>query len=150
MKQETNLFEQKIKEYLDDFSKKDADFFKKYENSQKTIHGCCMFIISEVQKLKKVAMTDDEVYGLAVHYYDEAELGNNVKEISCKVVVPGHETIVELTEQEKEAARLEAKKIYAENLAKEMEESQRRKAEELRKKALEMENYEEAHQLSLF
>lgn len=49
-------------------------------------------------------LADDEVFGLAVHYYDEDNLGE-IKAVNCKVVV-NH--TVELTEEEKENARKEA------------------------------------------
>ncbi|MDK7751052.1 Cas9 inhibitor AcrIIA9 family protein, partial [Brevibacterium sp. UMB10442] len=58
---------------------------------------------------------DDEIYSMAVHYYDEDEIEVE-KEITCRVAV-NH--IVELTEEEKAEARQEAIKQYQrEELAK--------------------------------
>lgn len=53
-------------------------------------------------------MTDDEVYSLAVHYYDEdnIEIG---KAINCGIIV-NHR--VELTEEEKAEAKEKALKAY--------------------------------------
>jgi hypothetical protein len=57
-----------------------------------------------VQKSGCNGFTDDEVFSMAVHYYDEdnIEVG---KTINCHVVV-NH--TVELTEEEKQQARKEA------------------------------------------
>lgn len=55
---------------------------------------------------------DDEIFGQAVHYYDEADIEVG-KPIDCKVIVNHH---VELTEEEKTEARKEAIK-RAENEA---------------------------------
>ena len=62
-----------------------------------------------------MGLTDEEVYSLAVHFFDEEdiEIGNP---IACNVIV-NH--TVELTEEEKAQARQEALKEYqAEQLRK--------------------------------
>ena len=62
-----------------------------------------------------MGLTDEEVYSLAVHFFDEdgIEIGNP---IACNVIV-NH--TVELTEEEKAKARQEALKEYqAEQLRK--------------------------------
>ncbi len=65
--------------------------------------------------MKVAGLSDDEVYGLAVHYYDEDDLGE-IKGTNCTVVV-NH--AVELTEEEKEQARKDALAQYQkEELAK--------------------------------
>ena len=56
--------------------------------------------------------SDDEIFGQAVHYYDETDIEVG-KPIDCKVIVNHH---VELTEEEKTEARKEAIK-RAENEA---------------------------------
>ena len=54
-----------------------------------------------VQKSGCNGFDDDEIFGQAVHYYDEADIEIG-KPIDCKVVVNHH---VELTEEEKAQAR---------------------------------------------
>ena len=78
---ELNAFEIAIKAYLDKRAKEDALFAKTYKKKGKTIQKCCLFLISEAQKRafksdkgQIAALPDDEVYGLAVHYYDEDNL----------------------------------------------------------------------------
>ena len=54
-----------------------------------------------VQKSGCNGFSDDEIFGQAVHYYDETDIEIG-KPIDCKVVVNHH---VELTAEEKEQAR---------------------------------------------
>ena len=85
-------FEKAIKEYLDDLAKKDKLFAEKYANKDKSIKDCCNFIVGEIKKMadKKnmIGCTDDVVYGLAIHYYDE-EFDKPATPVSCKVVKIG-------------------------------------------------------------
>lgn len=97
-------FQDTIKAYLDKRAQEDSLFAQSYAKEGKSIEECCNFIIQEVQKMKVAGLADDEVYGLAVHYYDEDNLGE-IKASGCKVVV-NH--TVELTEEEKEQARKDA------------------------------------------
>lgn len=66
-----NEFEITIKSHLDERAVKDATFAKVYRSDEKSICSCCNYIISEVQKSGRSAFTDDEIYGMAVHYFDE-------------------------------------------------------------------------------
>lgn len=99
-KSTTDPFKQAIKTYLDAFAENDPAFAEKYESAKKTIDDCVNYIYSQVQKLKRAGMTDDEVYGMAVHFYDEDKIKPGAK-INCTVVV-NHQ--VELTDEEKKAA----------------------------------------------
>lgn len=68
------------------------------------------YILNYVQKSGCNGFTDGEIFGQAVHYYDENEIevGNP---ISCQVVV-NH--VVELTAEEKAEARQNAVRRYQE------------------------------------
>ncbi len=94
-------FQDTIKAYLDKRAQEDALFAKSYAKDGKSIEECCSYIIQEVKNMKVAGLSDDEVYGLAVHYYDEDNLGE-IKASNCKVVV-NH--AVELTEEETAQAR---------------------------------------------
>ncbi len=79
-------FEEVIKEYLDQRASVDSLFKEKYENKNKSIKQCCSFICSEVKKMNVNALTSsDEIFSLAVHYYDEDNI--IIKDVNCKVVV---------------------------------------------------------------
>lgn len=103
-------FKQAIKTYLDKRAEEDALFAPKYANEKKDIDECCAYILGEARKKgNAVCMTDEEVFGLAVHYYDEDSIKVNKLPTGQKVSVssPAPKP-VELTEEEKKAARDEA------------------------------------------
>lgn len=114
----TEHFKQAIKAYLDERAKTDELFAKSYAKENKKLDDCVTFILNQAKAIAQeggCGMTDDEVYSLAVHYYDEdnIEVGNT---INCGVIV-NHR--VELSEEEKAEARKKALKAYqAEELRK--------------------------------
>lgn len=65
-----------IKDYLDKRAENDALFAEKYANPKKSINECWHYIVGEASKQAGdcVAMSDEEVFGLAVHYYDEENI----------------------------------------------------------------------------
>lgn len=90
MAKELSAFEQAIKNHLDNMAANDVEFAKSYANPDKTIEKCCKYICNEVAKKRKksencVAMTDEEVFGMAVHYYDDVD--ENVKSTLSNDVV---------------------------------------------------------------
>lgn len=111
----TEHFKQTIKAYLDERAKNDELFAVSYAKENKNMDNCVTFILNQVKRSKCMGLTDEEVYSLAVHFFDEddIEIGNP---IACNVIV-NH--TVELTEEEKAQARQEAFKEYqAEQLRK--------------------------------
>ncbi len=111
----TEHFKQTIKTYLDERAKNDELFAVSYAKENKNMDDCATFILNQVKRSKCMGLTDEEVYSLAVHFFDEddIEIGNP---IACNVIV-NH--TVELTEEEKAKARQEALKEYqAEQLRK--------------------------------
>lgn len=111
----TEHFKQTIKAYLDERAKNDELFAVSYAKENKNMDDCVTFILNQVKRSKCMGLTDEEVYSLAVHFFDEddIEIGNP---IACNVIV-NH--TVELTEEEKAQARQEALKVYqAERLRK--------------------------------
>lgn len=129
-------FEKAIKAYLDARAEKDEVFAKKYQEGGKTIGGCCSYIISEVKKRSKgkdTVMGDDEVYGLAVHYFDEDSIKEEKGKVNCHVVVSRQLTEEEKTKARKEAERrFEKEKKAAEKRA--MEKEVQAQMDELRRK----------------
>lgn len=104
----TDRFKEVIKAYLDKRAAEDSLFAKKYANQKKSIDECVDYIIGEVQNSGRHGFADDEIYGMAIHYYDEENI-KVTKSIGCDVVV-NHS--VELTAEEKEKARQEAIEEY--------------------------------------
>lgn len=111
----TEHFKQTIKAYLDERAKNDKLFAVSYAKENKNMDDCVTFILNQVKRSKCMGLTDEEVYSLAVHFFDEddIEIGNS---IACNVIV-NH--TVEFTEEEKAQARQDALKEYqAEQLRK--------------------------------
>lgn len=131
----SKMFEKAIKAFLDDKAEKDEAFAKKYKSEKKNIADCCKFIIAEVKKSCKgneAACTDEYVYGLAMHYYDEENIKIPANAPSCRVVVPGD---MELSEEDKKEAREEAMRRLKEQEVQEQIRKERQKQEAAEKKA---------------
>jgi len=111
----TQAFNETIKTYLEERAENDALFAVKYANPSKSVDDCVTYILNSVRKSGCCGFTDDEIFGLAVHYYEENEIEIG-KPVNCQVVV-NH--IVELTEEEKAQARQDAiDKLRDEEMAK--------------------------------
>jgi uncharacterized protein YqfA (UPF0365 family) len=112
-------FEGIIKAYLDRYATRDEVFAEKYRNSTgKSIEECCAYIASEVLKMGVNGLDDIEVFGLAVHYYDEKEVKIEKTENYQYLAVCNHK--IELTEEEKEEAKAKAMEQYQQQLIAEM------------------------------
>lgn len=111
----TEHFKDVIQNYLETRASYDELFAESFRKESKNIDECITYILTEVQRMGCAGLSDEEVYSLAVHYYDEDNLKVG-KPINCKVVV-NH--TIELTEEEKAEARENAIKQYQrEELAK--------------------------------
>ncbi len=111
----TQAFNDTIKAYLEERAENDALFAVKFANPSKSVDDCVTYILNQVQKSGCNGFEDDEIFGMAVHYWEESEIEVG-KPINCQVVV-NH--TVELTEEEKEEARQEAiAKLRDEQVAK--------------------------------
>lgn len=114
----TEKFKRTIQAYLEERAKVDDLFAKSYAKPNKNIDDCITFILNEVQKSGCNGFEDDEIFGMAVHYYDEDNLSVGEK-ISCDVVV-NHK--VELSEEEKQELKEKARNdFYQEQLSKQRE-----------------------------
>ena len=101
----TKAFQDTIAQYLMKRAENDPLVAVKLANPSKTMEQCCAYIIGEVKKSGCCGFTDDEIFGWAMHYWDEPEIEIGNTPANCKVVV-NH--VVELTEEDKEQARQEA------------------------------------------
>lgn len=111
----TQHFTETIKAYLDERATSDSLFARMYAKPDKTIENCITYILNSVQKSGCNGFTDEEIFSMAVHYYDEDNI-NIGNPINCNVVV-NH--TVELTEEEKEQAKKDAiKKLQDDAIAK--------------------------------
>lgn len=100
----SNHFTNTIQAYLEQRAETDVLFSFRYSNPDKNISDCITYILNTVQKSGCNGFADEEIYSMAVHYYDEDDIKVGEK-INAHVVV-NH--VVELTEEEKEQARKNA------------------------------------------
>ena len=102
-----NPFKEIIKEYLDKRAKEDPLFAPSYAKPTKNIDDCCKYIIEEARKRKDgscAVIKDEEVFGWAVHYYDEDDI--EVPKATEKVTVSTTATTEPPKEKKKEFKQL--------------------------------------------
>lgn len=100
----TAYFTRTILTHLEQRASVDPLFAQSFANLDKNIDDCCTYILNQVQKSGYNGFTDDEVYSIAVHYYDEENIEVG-RPIDARITV-NH--VVELTEDEKQQARQDA------------------------------------------
>lgn len=100
-------FKNVISAHLDKIAAADPVFAKKLDNPDKPIENCIQYILSEVHKSGGGGFSDSEIFGMAIHFYDEENIvvDKNDFKGAGSIVVNHH---VELTEQEKIDAKNKA------------------------------------------
>ena len=101
----TNHFQNTIKAYLDKRAETDLLFSFRYSLPEKQLEDCITYILNQVQKSGCNGFHDDEIFGMAVHYYDEDNIEIGKPMHNAQVAV-NH--VVVLTAEEKEQARQDA------------------------------------------
>ena len=120
----TDHFKRTIQMYLEQRAAEDELFAKSYRNPAKNIDDCITYILNYVQKSGCNGFSDGEIYGQAVHYYDENEIEVG-KPLQCQIAV-NH--VVELTAEEKAEARQKAIRQYQDEELRKMQNRQRARA----------------------
>ena len=111
--EQVKSFNNIIADYLNQRATEDPLFAPKVANPKKSVDECCRYILGEARKRgTTVAMSDAEVFGMAVHYYDEEDIKVEKESSGCSVSSSSYK--VELTEEEKKSAREAAIKRLAE------------------------------------
>lgn len=126
----TDNFKKVIQEHIDSAAKRDPEFAEKVKNPKKNIDDCITYILNTVKKSGCNGFEDQEIFGMAVHYYDEENIKPGNK-ITGQVVV-NHK--IELTPEDIEKAKKEAK----DKLIQEEMDRIRRKSEKPKKTAKEI------------
>lgn len=110
--EQVKSFNNIIADYLNQRATEDPLFAPKFANPKKSVDECCRYILGEARKRgTTVAMSDAEVFGMAVHYYDEENI--KIEKVSSGCSISSNQK-VELTEEDKNAAREAAIKRLAE------------------------------------
>lgn len=104
---------ERIKSYLDERAKKDELFCQMYKKEEKNIDDCWGYIIEQARKRgREVCMTDEEVFGLAVHYYCEDDLKGHPLPKGVKVDIVASADADELDQEAVARIRKEAVEEY--------------------------------------
>lgn len=94
-----------IEQHLQGVAQHNSIFAEKLKNPKKNIDDCITYILNQVKQSGSNGFEDTEIFGMAMHYYDEEDVKPGDK-INANVVV-NHE--IQLTEEEikelKEKAR---------------------------------------------
>ena len=120
----TEQFTRTIAEYLNLRAATDPLFAPNLAKPHKNIEDCITYILKQVQQSGCNGFEDDEIYSMALHYYDEDDLEVG-SPVACHVVV--NHTIV-LTEEEKAEARKQAIQQYQAQELRRLQEPRRVKA----------------------
>ena len=109
-KKVTNAFKFIIEHKLQSLAIEDPIFAKTILKENKNIDNCITYILNTVQKSGCNGFTDDEIFGMAIHYYDEDNLESGPR-VNCNIVV-NH--AIELTPEEIEQLKSDAKaKVFS-------------------------------------
>ena len=120
----TEQFTRTIAEYLNLRAATDPLFAPNLAKPHKNIEDCITYILKQVQQSACNGFEDDEIYSMALHYYDEDDLEVG-SPVACHVVV--NHTLV-LTEEEKAEAHKQAIQQYQAQELRRLQEPKRVKA----------------------
>lgn len=111
----TERFKEVIKQYLTQRAAADTLFAAVFSKPHKNLDDCVAYILNTVKASGCAGFPREEIFDMAVHYFDED--GINVGDpVSCKIVV---NNTVELTDEEKAQARKDAiRRVHEEAYAK--------------------------------
>lgn len=128
-----------VQEYLEKRAAEDPQFAEKFNNPKKSLKECCKYIYGEAKKRAGgsscIYIAPEEVFGMAVHYYDEEDIKVTSAGYTGRATVAPKP--VELTaEQKAKAEQAALEKYEAEQRAKiEAREKEKAKAEAAKRKA---------------
>ena len=100
----TDAFKKTIESYLNEVAAKDTALAEKLNNPEKKIDDCITYILNQVKNSGCVGFDDSEIFGMALHYYDEENIEVG-KPIQAKVVV-NHS--IDLSQEEIKQAKAKA------------------------------------------
>lgn len=83
---ELNPFEATIQGHLNLIASKDSLFAESLKKANKNIKECVNYIYDTVRKSGRIGFNDDEIFNMAIHYYDEDDI-KDIKPMKCQVVV---------------------------------------------------------------
>jgi hypothetical protein len=83
----SNHFIRTILTYLELRAESDSLFAESFTKENKNIDDCITYILNEVQKSGCMGFADDEIYSMAVHYYDYPNLYKNLTSCTNQLII---------------------------------------------------------------
>ena len=82
-------FKEAIRVYLAERADNEPEFAVTLAKPQKNLDDCLTYILNQVKNSGQMGFADEDIYNMAVHYYDEDDIkiGHSLK---CNVVVNHH------------------------------------------------------------
>ena len=122
----SDKFKETIKAYLDKRAETDVLFSFQYSKPEKNIDDCITYILNTVKQSGCNGFADDEIYSMAVHFFDEdnIDIGSPINAHVVAVV----NQVVELTAEEKAQAHREAMQRAQEEAYRKMTQPTKKKA----------------------
>lgn len=106
---QSERFEEAIRQFLIKQGEKDPAFLQHCCEVSQTLNkntaDCCTYIINQVKQSGRCGFADDEIYSMAMHYWDEDKIEVGARP-QCQIVL-NHE--VQLTDEEIAEYKREAK-----------------------------------------
>lgn len=113
----SDSFKNIIKQHLEQRAAADPLFAVTFAKEGKNIDDCCTYILNQVQKSGCNGFADDEIFSMAVHYYDEDQIEVG-KQVNARLVVNHHvekpiqEPVPAPIPQVKKTPKIEKKSAY--------------------------------------
>lgn len=112
-------FMTKVKAHLEEVAKKDKQFAESLKKENKSWTECEKYILQEVQKQAKgsraVGCDDDDIYNLAIHYFDEDDITVGGAKPNVKVTHTEEKLDNFKKRTEKKRASKKSKKVEEDN-----------------------------------
>ena len=83
----TDHFKNTIKAYLDQRAETDYLFSFRYSLPEKKLEDCITYILNQVQKSGCNGFHDDEIFGMAVHFFDYPNLYKNLTSCTNQLII---------------------------------------------------------------
>lgn len=83
----TDNFKKVIQNHLEQLAVNDSLFAETLKKKNKNIDDCITYILNQVKASGCSGFADDEIFEMAVHYYDEDDIKPGAKISSANVVV---------------------------------------------------------------
>lgn len=108
--QASDTFTAVIQAHLQSRAESDSLFAETLKKANKNIKDCITHILNTVKSSGRSGFVDEEVFGMAVHYYDEDDVNPGTK-VDCKVVVSHSIAAIDKVVADRSHEKVEPKKV---------------------------------------